>query len=130
MPYTELSNEEVRTEVKKGLRLPRPDKIAIPETMWNLIQSCWHSSPQQRPTFDSIFAHLCAIEKELDLASSSDEEEDQHPKEDGKTGAYVDDDAPTQQTEPTRVINNSSDAQTARYYDSASNYKYDDVQEE
>lgn len=77
LPYSEFTNEEVRAEVlKNGTRLPRPSKIEIPDSLWTLMQSCWHSSPQQRPTFDSLFAHLCAIEKELSLASTSDEEDD------------------------------------------------------
>jgi len=106
MPYAELDNEEVRTEVKNGKRLPRPTRIAIPDSLWTLMQSCWLSSPQQRPTFDSIFAHLCAIEKELDLASSDEEDK---PDDTEAT--------PSKQEHAYYSERPVSIAETARYYD-------------
>jgi len=62
-PYTELSNSEVIKAVcDKGVRLPRPERVEIPNELWDLMNHCWDSESQNRPTFNQIYSELCKIE--------------------------------------------------------------------
>ena len=49
----------------KGYRLPRPERIVIPDSLWNLMQKSWIADPAERPSFDQIYEELCGIESDV-----------------------------------------------------------------
>ena len=72
-PYTELSNSEVIKAVcDKGVRLARPERVEVPDELWDLMNKCWDSEENNRPSFNLIYTQLCKIqdkyfsEEELD----------------------------------------------------------------
>jgi serine/threonine protein kinase len=54
VPYNEiLSNEEVASRVIKGsLRLSKPTRIEYPSVLYDAMQTCWSSTPKDRPSFE------------------------------------------------------------------------------
>mmetsp|Transcript_15140 Transcript_15140/g.32841 ORF Transcript_15140/g.32841 Transcript_15140/m.32841 type:complete len:833 (-) Transcript_15140:517-3015(-) len=51
-PYARMSDEQVYTSVLSGTRLPRPTRC--PKDVYKLMTSCWHQSPESRPSFADI----------------------------------------------------------------------------
>mmetsp|Transcript_2855 Transcript_2855/g.3782 ORF Transcript_2855/g.3782 Transcript_2855/m.3782 type:complete len:1119 (+) Transcript_2855:84-3440(+) len=66
-PYYELaSNKEViEFVVVNGYRLPRPKKLEIPATLWEIMNQCWSANPAERPEFDEILKKLSNLKKAL-----------------------------------------------------------------
>src|SRR5688572_4535442 len=56
MPYPGMTNNDVAKEVLAGYRMNVPDKT--PEEVGALMKQCWNKDPEQRPTFDKIYARL------------------------------------------------------------------------
>ena len=57
VPYgTENGAPQVATFVKSGHRLDCPS--GCPESMWNIMSSCWLEDQQKRPTFDQIVKQI------------------------------------------------------------------------
>uniref|UniRef100_A0A4W5M2B7 Tyrosine-protein kinase n=1 Tax=Hucho hucho TaxID=62062 RepID=A0A4W5M2B7_9TELE len=52
IPYPGMSNGEVMTSVQRGYRMPRPENC--PNELYDIMNSCWKSKPDDRPTFDYI----------------------------------------------------------------------------
>lgn len=69
IPYFDIPTPMVFDAVSKGRRLARPSKVPIPDTLWNLITSCWHENYKERPTFDQICLILKTMEAETDGVS-------------------------------------------------------------
>lgn len=47
-------NDRVVLElVERGYRQPQPSKC--PDNIYKIMLSCWHTSPNNRPTFDYLF---------------------------------------------------------------------------
>ena len=74
VPYSELSTSAVADAVNKGKRLARPTQIDIPDSLWELVQSCWHENIQLRPSFDQICATLKQIDIQLNPQPSEEKE--------------------------------------------------------
>ena len=55
-PYFGLTNAETADKVTSGYRLPIP--ISCPDNYYELMLSCWHESPEKRPTMKSIVEKL------------------------------------------------------------------------
>lgn len=45
-----MSNGEVMTSVQRGYRMPKPENC--PAELYEIMNSCWKSKPEDRPTFD------------------------------------------------------------------------------
>ncbi|CAL9694807.1 unnamed protein product [Knipowitschia caucasica] len=56
MPFDQNSNHEVVSMVTQGHRLYRP-KLAS-ETIYGIMNTCWHERPQKRPTFKALVAKI------------------------------------------------------------------------
>lgn len=48
-----MSNPEVISSLERGYRMARPDTCP-PTLYWGVISKCWHSQPQERPTFEFL----------------------------------------------------------------------------
>ncbi|XP_007517292.2 tyrosine-protein kinase Blk [Erinaceus europaeus] len=53
VPYPGMSNPEVIRNLERGYRMPRPDTCP-PELYRGVIMQCWHSQPEDRPTFEYL----------------------------------------------------------------------------
>ncbi|KAJ6662794.1 hypothetical protein lerEdw1_010998 [Lerista edwardsae] len=60
-PYSNMSNQQTREAVERGMRLPCPD--LCPEEVYQLMLNCWEYEPQQRPSFGAIYQALVALQK-------------------------------------------------------------------
>ncbi len=49
LPYADMSNQKMWVEVEAGYRLPCP--ADCPPTVHELMLSCWHADPHERPAF-------------------------------------------------------------------------------
>jgi len=47
-----MSNSEVMSSVQRGYRMPRSENC--PPELYEIMNSCWKSKPDDRPTFDYI----------------------------------------------------------------------------
>lgn len=56
VPYPELNNRETIENIMKGYRLPQPNDC--PASVYELMMSCWHGTPEKRPTFKDILLSL------------------------------------------------------------------------
>lgn len=62
LPYYELNNKEVVEAVcSKGVRLPKPTRISIPNELEQILNRCFSEDPNQRPSF----AEICGILRPL-----------------------------------------------------------------
>lgn len=62
-PYPDLSNSEVINAVcDHGVRLPKPQRVEIPDELYKLMLRCWDSEPEKRPSFNDIYSELCKLE--------------------------------------------------------------------
>uniref|UniRef100_H0VRC2 Tyrosine-protein kinase n=1 Tax=Cavia porcellus TaxID=10141 RepID=H0VRC2_CAVPO len=59
MPFENKSNLEVVEAISKGFRLYRP--CLAPMCVYEAMYSCWHESPQGRPTFTELLQGLTEI---------------------------------------------------------------------
>ncbi|XP_060611443.2 tyrosine-protein kinase Fes/Fps [Anolis sagrei] len=59
-PYPNMSNQQTREAVEKGVRLNAPDRC--PEEVYQLMLRCWEYEPQDRPTFTIVHKELVAIQ--------------------------------------------------------------------
>ena len=51
-----MSNADVIEQVSNGFRLPCP--ADCPEEIYQVMQSCWHENPEQRPSFSELAAKI------------------------------------------------------------------------
>lgn len=57
VPYASFSNQEVRSKVTEGYRLPQPHNC--PDELYALMLHCWSPRATERPNFgDIIRSHL------------------------------------------------------------------------
>ncbi|CAH3022246.1 unnamed protein product [Porites evermanni] len=56
MPYPGLAGMELVDFLKSGKRLRQPD--GCPDNIFNIMTSCWHPDPSQRPSFNEIVTSL------------------------------------------------------------------------
>ncbi|XP_062819605.1 tyrosine-protein kinase Fes/Fps isoform X2 [Anolis carolinensis] len=59
-PYPNMSNQQTREAVERGVRLSAPDRC--PEEAYQLMLRCWEYEPQDRPTFTAVHRELVAIQ--------------------------------------------------------------------
>uniref|UniRef100_A0A914PUP4 Protein kinase domain-containing protein n=1 Tax=Panagrolaimus davidi TaxID=227884 RepID=A0A914PUP4_9BILA len=62
VPYATMSNEEMLEFLRDGKRLEAPQ--GSPENVVDLMKSCWHSTPESRPTFVQIRDRISLILEE------------------------------------------------------------------
>lgn len=62
MPFDQKHNHEVVTMVMQGHRLYRP-KLAS-ETVYSIMNSCWHERPEKRPSFKDLVPKISGILEE------------------------------------------------------------------
>jgi len=90
IPYYELTTNQVLDYVTSGKRLPRPTKVEIPDSLWELMQQCWNLNPDQRPSF----AVLCDKLKQIEL-DEFDSQQTTEYKPGNPSGFFVSSDALT-----------------------------------
>ncbi|KAM7429289.1 hypothetical protein ABFA07_019837 [Porites harrisoni] len=56
MPYPGLAGMELVDFLRSGKRLRQPD--GCPDNIFNIMTSCWHPDPSQRPSFNEIVTSL------------------------------------------------------------------------
>uniref|UniRef100_A0A3Q2XGD5 Tyrosine-protein kinase n=1 Tax=Hippocampus comes TaxID=109280 RepID=A0A3Q2XGD5_HIPCM len=61
IPYTSMSNQQVRERVDKGYRMQAPHDC--PPEVSTLMSSCWQHEPKNRPSFQTLRADLIDILK-------------------------------------------------------------------
>ncbi|XP_061671173.1 tyrosine-protein kinase Fes/Fps isoform X1 [Syngnathoides biaculeatus] len=59
IPYTSMSNQQVREEVDKGYRMPAPRDCPVGVSA--VMSSCWQHEPQNRPSFQKLRVDLLDI---------------------------------------------------------------------
>lgn len=52
-PYPAINNTDVVTKVINGYRLQKPTRC--PDEMYGIVQRCWQSEPEHRPTFATVY---------------------------------------------------------------------------
>uniref|UniRef100_A0A7N5ZYP9 Tyrosine-protein kinase n=1 Tax=Anabas testudineus TaxID=64144 RepID=A0A7N5ZYP9_ANATE len=52
LPYDRLNNTEIVEQVSRGMRLYRPQLAN--EKVYNIMMTCWHEKPDDRPTFQEL----------------------------------------------------------------------------
>ena len=55
-PYPGMNNHEVAEAIERGYRMPPPDNC--PDTLYNIILSCWKREADKRPTFEHLKCQL------------------------------------------------------------------------
>ncbi|XP_065379485.1 tyrosine-protein kinase Srms isoform X3 [Macaca fascicularis] len=60
-PYEGMTNHETLQQIMRGYRLPRP--AACPAEVYVLMLECWRSSPEERPSFATLWEKLHAIHR-------------------------------------------------------------------
>ncbi|XP_037087546.1 tyrosine-protein kinase transmembrane receptor Ror2-like, partial [Pollicipes pollicipes] len=63
-PYFGMSHEEVVRHLKEGNRLKRPENT--PRTIHQLMQHCWATEAEKRPSFAAIVERLLEFQDRLD----------------------------------------------------------------
>ncbi|XP_066558444.1 tyrosine-protein kinase Srms isoform X2 [Amia ocellicauda] len=63
MPYDGMSNREVLDALKKGYRLPCPERCS--QSIYNIMLKCWSSQCAERPSFHALRSQLDAIYSKL-----------------------------------------------------------------
>ena len=56
MPYPGMNNPQVLEAVDRGYRMPKPD--GCPDTLYEIMLSCWKDEPESRWTFDYLQSAL------------------------------------------------------------------------
>ncbi|XP_065223346.1 plexin-A4-like [Planococcus citri] len=60
VPYPAFTDmKKLIRDLKSGYRLEQPSNCSL--KTYNLMRECWHSLPEQRPTFSSIAEELCEM---------------------------------------------------------------------
>ncbi|XP_054858939.1 tyrosine-protein kinase Fes/Fps isoform X2 [Eublepharis macularius] len=62
-PYSNMSNQQTREAVEKGMRMSCPDQC--PKEVYQLMLRCWEYNPQDRPMFSTLLRELVAFQKKL-----------------------------------------------------------------
>ncbi|CAF4892790.1 unnamed protein product [Rotaria sp. Silwood1] len=62
IPYTNISNIEIRQRKLRGEKLQRP--YQCDDHLWLIVQDCWHNEPDLRYTFSEIKVRLSNIKIE------------------------------------------------------------------
>lgn len=63
-------------------RLGRP--ASCPDSLWQLIESCWHQQPEMRPTFQEILPRLGQMQADLDLHKFGSSDNQKHQQDDDR----------------------------------------------
>lgn len=58
-PYEDRADEEVLKCVKDDLRLSKPDNC--PESVASVMNKCWEDDPDNRPSFEKIYAEMSEV---------------------------------------------------------------------
>ncbi|XP_033123154.1 tyrosine-protein kinase FRK-like isoform X2 [Anneissia japonica] len=76
-PYENMSNNTIMEEVIGGLRLPKPQNCS--NELYTVMNACWHSTPDSRPSFESLAGNLDNVissnQQSVDTSSFDDGEE-------------------------------------------------------
>jgi len=91
VPYYNLPSNKVAEFVSDGGRLPRPTKVEIPDELWELMQECWSKIPENRPSFQTIYARLKSIEDSLNAQTTSEIEKKEPQKPVKQVDSNLDD---------------------------------------
>lgn len=59
VPYGVMSNDEVKKMVLEGGRLSRPSRCS--QDLFIFVTTCWAPDPNDRPSFEQIFAGWCFL---------------------------------------------------------------------
>ena len=51
-----MGNREVLEQVERGYRMTKPS--LIPETMYEMLEKCWDSNANSRPTFEFLYTYF------------------------------------------------------------------------
>ncbi|XP_062998940.1 tyrosine-protein kinase Fes/Fps [Elgaria multicarinata webbii] len=60
-PYPNMSNQQTREAVEKGIHLSIPDQC--PAEVYQLMLRCWEYEPESRPNFNTLHQELVVIQK-------------------------------------------------------------------
>ena len=69
IPYQAWSNKETAEQVQSGYRMPAPKNC--PPEIYELMLGCWHTEPENRPTFKMIYERIVTIWKEKKTINSN-----------------------------------------------------------
>ncbi|KAL7053597.1 hypothetical protein AAHC03_026988 [Spirometra sp. Aus1] len=67
-PYHGMNNRQVMQEVERGYRMPNPHtpQHPCPNTLYEIMLSCWNVVPEKRPTFSHLFATFDSWEVQIE----------------------------------------------------------------
>lgn len=54
VPYPGMNNREVIEQVEHGYRMPKPNGVECPDSMYEIMRLCWEADPNRRPTFEYL----------------------------------------------------------------------------
>jgi len=63
VPYEDMDNREVVAAVTKGYRLPCPN--SCPKALYDVMFGCWHTDPNERPSFLDLHDRLAVLENQI-----------------------------------------------------------------
>lgn len=54
VPYPGMHSREVIEQIERGYRMPKPTNHQLPDSIYNLMLTCWDAVPEKRPTFEFL----------------------------------------------------------------------------
>lgn len=55
IPYPGMPNRQVIEYIEHGSRMPKPQGVECPESVYSCMIQCWDAEPEKRPTFEYLF---------------------------------------------------------------------------
>ncbi|OQR72636.1 tyrosine-protein kinase Src64B-like [Tropilaelaps mercedesae] len=55
IPYPGMPNRQVIEYIEQGNRMPKPQGVECPDSVYQCMVHCWDAEPEKRPTFEYLF---------------------------------------------------------------------------
>ena len=53
-----MNNRDVLEQVERGYRMPKPNLVECPATIYQVMLDCWDKDPDKRPTFEYLYNYF------------------------------------------------------------------------
>lgn len=58
VPYPGISGSDVLAQLERGHRMPKPSTVNCPESIYGMMNDCWHQAPEKRPEFNFLYCYF------------------------------------------------------------------------